>query len=70
MTSNDNLTTHLFENFDLILYLLNRRSRPQEILLKKFEIIKKLHLSEKMLSGGVEMSLANQINNYIKKGPY
>jgi hypothetical protein len=64
------ITKNIFEKLDLILYILNRRARPQDILLKKYEIIQKLQTSEIMLSGVVDNSVVDQINNYIKKGPF
>jgi hypothetical protein len=53
--------------FDLLLYLLNRRTRPEEICEKKFQIIQKIHESE--LFAKVEKSLSDQISNYVKRGP-
>ncbi len=57
-------------NFDLILYLLNRRSRPQDILIIKFKIIESLFKSNLAISGGIDKNLLNQFESYIKKGPY
>lgn len=57
-------------HFDFILYLLNRRTRPEDICLAKFEIIKYISKSDYANSGQVDKNLLQQFGNYISKGPY
>jgi hypothetical protein len=48
-----------------MLYLLNRRTRPQDICLLKFNIV------EKMLKTEInDKNVYEQLTNYITKGPY
>lgn len=57
-------------NLDFMLYILNRRIRPQEILLKKFNIIETFLKSNFVITGGIEKGLTNRFEDYVKKGPY
>ncbi len=48
-----------------MLYLLNRRTRPQDICLLKFKIV------ERMLKTEInDKNVLEQLSNYISKGPY
>ena len=60
------LLKKVINNFDFLLYLLNRRLKPQEICLKKFYIIDYLYKSTEQVDSG----LKEQFKNYINKGPY
>lgn len=70
LISHDTLIKKVTTNFDLMLYLLNRRTRPQEILEKKFKVLEKIFKSNTALSGGIEKSILDQVEKYVKKGIY
>ena len=64
MITYDPIINTLVNNFDFIIYLLNRRTRPQDICLLKYKIVEKMCLAAK------DKNALEQFNNYISKGPY
>lgn len=65
MISYEPLLKRLIANFEFMLYLLNRRTRPQEICLLKYNIV------EKMLKTEInDKNVLEQLSNFLAKGPY
>jgi hypothetical protein len=69
MLSSDLMLKSLLSNFDFVLYLLERREKPKEVCVAKFnineEIIKHNEIMEKM-----NKEFYNQFINYVNKGPF
>lgn len=69
MILNQKICKIVLSNFEFVLYLLNRREKPKEVLDKKYKIIddivKKTDLVQLM-----SKEFANQFINYVNKGPY
>jgi hypothetical protein len=59
-----------FSHLDYILYILNRRNKPQDICDKKFQIVQFLHKNIFGNEDIVEKNLSEQFAKYISKGPY
>jgi len=56
--------------FDLILYLTNRRLRDQKIILKKYSIIEKIIKSDYSEAGKIDITLLEQLKSFLRNGPY
>jgi hypothetical protein len=57
-------------HLDFILYILNRRNKPQDICDKKFQIIEFLHKNSFGHEDMIEKNIYEQFTKYISKGPY
>lgn len=60
----------VINHFDLILYLLNRRTRPEKICKEKYKIIQDMFKTDYFSSGKVDEGLVKQFSNYIVRGLY
>jgi hypothetical protein len=56
-------------NLDFVLYMLNRRIRPQEICETKFKIIELIHKNSLGNEILMEKNIYEQFTKYINKGP-
>jgi hypothetical protein len=65
MITYEPILKRLIANLDFMLYLLNRRTRPQDICLLKFKIVEKMAKNEIN-----DKNVIEQLSNYISKGPY
>jgi len=57
-------------HLDYILYILNRRNKPQDICEKKFQVIEYMHKNSFGNEENVEKNLSEQFAKYISKGPF
>lgn len=67
-TSNTKTLKALLSNFDFVLYLLNRREKPQNVLLIKFNLIE--GITKSAVFGDMNYEFSNKFSRYVKKGAY
>lgn len=67
-TSNTKTLKALLSDFDFVLYLLNRREKPQNVLLCKLNLIEAI--TKSTVFNDMSSEFSNQFTNYVKRGAY
>ena len=69
MFKNDDLMYSMLCNFELVLYLLNKRPKVKAICEKKFEIVKQISIN-KLFNEKAQEEVIRQFKDYVKSGIY
>ena len=69
MILNKKLSQLVLSNFELVLYLLNRREKPKEVCMEKYNLIKDI-VNKSDLIKLMSKEFASQFEGYMSKGPY
>lgn len=69
VVTNPKITKILLNNYDFVLYLLNRRQKPNEVCLAKFNIIEAI-TKNKEIFDNMSKEFSTRFSEYVTKGPY